>query len=57
MKYIICYFAAFILFIPPIIMGCITWIWKPNRAGFLKGSQYLDNKYNYGKLIDNLLEN
>ena len=63
MKYIICYTAAFILFIPPAIIGCITyiisaiWKFKFGLREFQKGSHWLHERYNYGKLIDNLLEN
>lgn len=56
MKYVIIYTAVIILFIPPIILGCITWLWKPNREGFCKGSQWLHNKFGYGCWIDNLLD-
>lgn len=56
MKYIICYTLAFILMIPAIFLGCLTWLWKPNKRGFLNGSQWLDEQFNYGKFIDNLLD-
>jgi hypothetical protein len=62
MKHIICCLAAFILMLPPAIIGCITyiisavWEFKFGYNQFLKGSQWLDVQYNYGKLIENLLE-
>lgn len=49
------YLLAFILMIPAFLLGCITWIWKPTKQGFLNGSRWLDVRFNYGKLIDNLL--
>jgi len=55
MKYIFLYLATFILLIPPVIMGCITFLWNPSKRGFLNGSQWLDVKFNYGHLIDNLM--
>lgn len=61
MKYIFLYLSTFILLIPPVIMGCGTWLWqlvwslKFNARGFHIGSQWLDEKFNYGHLIDNLI--
>ena len=56
MKYIIIYTAVFILLIPAVIVGVITFIWNPTKNGFKQGPRWLDKKFNYGKLIDNLLE-
>lgn len=56
MKYVILYLAISILLIPPIIIGCITWLWNPTKKGFLIGSQWLDERYNYGTWINNLIE-
>lgn len=55
MKYIFLYLATFILLIPPVIMGCITFLWNPSKRGFHKGSSWLDQQFNYGNLIDYLI--
>ncbi len=49
------YLLAFLLMIPAFILGCITWVWNPCRKGFYTGSRWLDERFNYGKLIENLL--
>jgi hypothetical protein len=56
MKYILIYLALFILFFPPVILGCFTWIWKPTKQGFFRGSRWLDMKFNYGNIIEKLVE-
>lgn len=56
MKNLILYIAVIILLVPPFIMGCINWIWKPNKKGFKKGSNWLHDKFGYGCWIDNLME-
>ena len=62
MKHVICYLAVFILMIPAFILGCISyvfnaiWYFRFGLKEFQKGSQWLHEKYNYGRLLDNLLE-
>lgn len=56
MKYVITYTAVFILLVPAFILGLITFIWNPTKSGFKKGPRWLDRRFNYGKMIDNLLE-
>jgi hypothetical protein len=55
MKYILIYFATLLLLIPPVILGVCTFLWTPSKKGFLKGSQFLDEKWNYGTVINNLI--
>lgn len=55
MKYILLYIIIFILLIPPVIMGGISFLWNPCKRGFRNGSSWLDVKFNYGNLIDNLI--
>lgn len=61
MKILLCSLAFVLLCIPPSILGCITyiftaiWEFKFNSKQFLKGSQWLDKKFNYGKPIEKLL--
>lgn len=56
MKYVILWTAIILLCIPPIVLGCINWLWKPNKKGFTKGAQWLDDQFDYGNFIDNLVE-
>jgi hypothetical protein len=56
MKYVICYSAFIILLIPAVIVGVITFIWTPTIKGFKQGPQWLDRQFNYGKMLENLLE-
>jgi hypothetical protein len=52
MKYII----AVLLMIPALTIGALYWLWSFKKERFLQGCKVLDNKYGYGKLIGNLLE-
>lgn len=54
MKYLILYTAVIVLFIPPLLLGIISWIWTPTKAGFHKGPELLPN--GYGKCVDNLMD-
>ena len=56
MKYVLIYLALFIVCLPPVILGCFTWLWKTNRTSFFKGSHWLDMKFNYGNIIEKLVE-
>jgi hypothetical protein len=56
MKFVICYLAAFVLILAAMIVGVITYVWTPTKKGFKQGPQWLNRKFNYGKMIDNLLE-
>ena len=62
MKYVICYFVAFVLIIPPFLIGILYLIWnmsfsgRQNKIWFNKGGNLLHDKFRYGCMIDNLLE-
>ena len=56
MKYVILWTAVIILCIPPMVLGCINWLWQPNKKGFTKGAQWLDDQFDYGDLVDNLVD-
>jgi hypothetical protein len=56
MKYMITYTAAFLLMIPALFIGALYWLWSFKKEKFFDGCKVLDNKYGYGKLISNLLE-
>ena len=49
------YLLVFILIIPALLFGCIGFIWDPTKKGFINGSRWLDEAFNYGKLIEKLL--
>jgi len=56
MKYLILGTALLILCIPPIILGIINFTWKPTKQGFTQGSLWLDKMFDYGKILDNILD-
>lgn len=56
MKYLIIYTAVIILFIPPLIMGCIAWLWKPKKQSFHDAGNWLHDKFGYGNWVDNLMD-